>query len=87
MLHGVCLQCYAVAAELVVRMQCLALMRIGVPFTCADDAFKIKAYNPDAKAASATYLGPTFGGPITKLLPFRYAASYSSPHIPCAQSA
>ncbi|WIA32991.1 hypothetical protein OEZ86_006150 [Tetradesmus obliquus] len=37
----------------------------------ADDAFKIKAYNPDAKAASATYLGPTFGGPITKLLPFR----------------
>jgi hypothetical protein len=42
---------------------------------CADDAFKIKAYNPDAKAASATYLAPTFGGPITKLLPFRCAGS------------
>ncbi|KAF6250825.1 quinon protein alcohol dehydrogenase-like superfamily [Scenedesmus sp. NREL 46B-D3] len=37
----------------------------------ADDAFKVKAYNPDAKAASATHLGPTFGGPISKLLPFR----------------
>jgi hypothetical protein len=40
-----------------------------------DDVYKIKAYNPDAKAASATYLGPTFGGPITKLLPFRYAGN------------
>eukprot|EP00878_Enallax_costatus_P028053 GHUV01030257.1.p1 GENE.GHUV01030257.1~~GHUV01030257.1.p1 ORF type:complete len:640 (+),score=169.39 GHUV01030257.1:876-2795(+) len=37
----------------------------------ADDAYKIKAYNPDTRTACATYLGPTFGGPIRKLLPFR----------------
>eukprot|EP00775_Hariotina_reticulata_P011389 gene11389-11537_t len=37
----------------------------------ADDAKKIKAYNPDTRTACATYLGPTFGGVINKLLPFR----------------
>jgi hypothetical protein len=39
----------------------------------ADDAYKIKAYNPDGESsvATATYLGPTFGDPINKLLPFR----------------
>jgi hypothetical protein len=43
-----------------------------------DDAYKIKAYNPDAASslATATYLGPTFGGCINKLLPFRYV-----PHL------
>jgi hypothetical protein len=39
----------------------------------ADDAYKIKAYNPDAESAlaTATYLGPAFGEPINHLLPFR----------------
>jgi hypothetical protein len=44
-----------------------------VPPAAADDAYKIKAYNPDAASAlaTATYLGPTFGEPINHLLPFR----------------
>lgn len=50
-----------IAAVVVSLMLCVA----------ADDAYKIKAYNPDTKTACATYLGPTFGGPINKLLPFR----------------
>lgn len=39
-----------------------------------DDAYKIKAYNPDTELAlaTATYLGPTFGEPINHLLPFRW---------------
>jgi hypothetical protein len=64
-------------------LECVCWLAVAKTVSCiarvytrmfhADDAYKIKAYNPDAKAASATYLGPTFGGPITKLLPFRYA--------------
>jgi hypothetical protein len=61
------------------RCLCTVVVELDVcfGFPPADDAFKIKAYSPDAKAASATYLGPTFGGPITKLLPFRCAGSSS----------
>jgi hypothetical protein len=45
----------------------------GAVAAAADDAYKIKAYNPDAASAlaTATYLGPTFGDPIKSLLPFR----------------
>lgn len=32
-------------------------------------------YNPDLKALVATYLGPTFGGPITNLVMFKSPTS------------
>lgn len=54
----------------------VAALKYLLPVTgaaAADDAYKIKAYNPDAASAlaTATYLGPTFGDPIQSLLPFR----------------
>ncbi|KAF8067275.1 CFAP251 [Scenedesmus sp. PABB004] len=46
----------------------------------ADEAFKVRAHNPDHAhgTAAATFLGPTFGGPINRLLPFRSVADGGS---------
>ncbi|GBF88525.1 hypothetical protein Rsub_01240 [Raphidocelis subcapitata] len=44
----------------------------------ADDGYKVRAYNPDSRTARATFLGPTHGGPIARLLPFRSVASGGS---------
>ena len=38
---------------------------------CADDGYKVKLFDPDAKAVVAVYLGPTFGGPLQQLLMFK----------------
>lgn len=35
-------------------------------------------FNPDQRAAGATFLGPTFGGPIAQLLMFRSSTSESA---------
>jgi len=40
-----------------------------------DDAFKVRAYNPDSRTHRATFLGPTHGGPIVRLQAFRSVAS------------
>jgi hypothetical protein len=44
----------------------------------ADDGYKVRAYNPDSCTARATFLGPTHGGPIARLMPFRSVASGGS---------
>lgn len=35
----------------------------------------MRVYNPDTRSVQATFLGPTFGGPITQIVMFRAAAS------------
>jgi len=40
----------------------------------ADDAYKIKLYSPDQRTCVCTCLGPTFSGPLQKLISFRYVA-------------
>lgn len=37
----------------------------------ADEAFKVRMYDPDMKACVSVFLGPTFGGPLQKLLMFK----------------
>ncbi|KXZ56881.1 hypothetical protein GPECTOR_1g795 [Gonium pectorale] len=41
----------------------------------SDDSYKIRVFNPDKPAIEATFLGPTFGGPITQLVMFKSPAS------------
>lgn len=41
----------------------------------ADDQFKLSMFDADFKATNATYLGPTYAGPITKMVMFRSVAS------------
>mmetsp|Transcript_12567 Transcript_12567/g.27123 ORF Transcript_12567/g.27123 Transcript_12567/m.27123 type:complete len:896 (+) Transcript_12567:296-2983(+) len=43
-----------------------------------DDAHKIRMYNPDAQQVVATFLGPTFAGPIQQLVMFKSASSTSA---------
>lgn len=43
--------------------------------THTDEHYKVRAYNPDSRTHRATFLGPTHGGPIVRLLPFRSVAS------------
>ncbi|GAX79688.1 hypothetical protein CEUSTIGMA_g7129.t1 [Chlamydomonas eustigma] len=42
--------------------------------TC-DAQFKMRMYNADTRAAVTTFLGPTFGGPVTNLIMFKSASS------------
>lgn len=42
--------------------------------SCADDTYKIRVFNPDKPGVEATFLGPTFGGPITQLVMFKSSA-------------
>ncbi len=39
-----------------------------------DDTYKIRVFNPDKPGVEATFLGPTFGGPITQLVMFKSSA-------------
>ena len=51
----------------------------------ADAGFKIRMFNADARRQVATFLGPTFGGPVSRLIMFKSATSqeaflaYSTP--------
>ncbi|KAG1654648.1 hypothetical protein FOA52_010276 [Chlamydomonas sp. UWO 241] len=40
-----------------------------------DDAYKVRLFNPDAAAPVATFLGPTFAGPIAKVTMFKSASN------------
>ncbi|GFR40429.1 hypothetical protein Agub_g1003 [Astrephomene gubernaculifera] len=44
----------------------------------SDDSYKIRVFNPDRPAVEATFLGPTFGGPIAQLVMFKSHASDSA---------
>ncbi|EFJ51972.1 hypothetical protein VOLCADRAFT_103176 [Volvox carteri f. nagariensis] len=44
----------------------------------SDDGYKIRVFNPDRPAVEATFLGPTFGGPISQLVMFKSPASDSA---------
>ncbi|GLC51075.1 hypothetical protein PLESTB_000463200 [Pleodorina starrii] len=44
----------------------------------SDDSYKIRVFNPDRPAVEATFLGPTFGGPIAQLVMFKSPASDSA---------
>eukprot|EP00873_Tetraselmis_striata_P037167 jgi/Tetstr1/457431/TSEL_004215.t1 len=41
----------------------------------ADDQYKLSMFDADFKATNATYLGPTYAGPITSMAMFRSVAS------------
>lgn len=44
----------------------------------ADAQFKMRLFNPDTKSNAATFLGPTFGGPVNHLIPFCSTAAAES---------
>lgn len=41
----------------------------------ADDQYKLSMFDADFKSTNATYLGPTYAGPITNMVMFRSVAS------------
>ncbi|KAG2448277.1 hypothetical protein HYH02_006861 [Chlamydomonas schloesseri] len=43
----------------------------------SDDSYKIRVFNPDRPAVEATFLGPTFGGPISQLVMFKSPSAAS----------
>lgn len=46
--------------------------------TPADHAYKVRVHNPDECCACATYVGPTYGGIIQSLKPFKAATTSGS---------
>lgn len=44
----------------------------------SDDSYKIRLFNPAQQAVDATFLGPTFGGPIAQLIMFKSSTSDTS---------
>lgn len=49
-----------------------------VTSTPTDSQYKMRLYNPDAKSNAATFLGPTFGGPVNSLVAFCSSAASES---------
>jgi cilia- and flagella-associated protein 251 len=41
----------------------------------ADDAYKIRLYNPDEQATIAVYQGPSYGHPIKRMRVFRWSST------------
>jgi len=44
----------------------------------ADDSYKLRMFDPDLQSSVATMLGPTFGGPLQRLLMFKSPTSDSA---------
>ena len=41
----------------------------------ADAQYKLRLYDPDSRSSAAVFLGPTFGGPVNRLVAFRSATT------------